>query len=76
MTRTAVSFPAPVRPDRHWPGSAVRMQLPDLPDAVVPAINGTHNMVITGVGGTGVVIVGAVLAMAAHVDGTGVDRRI
>ncbi len=47
------------------------MQLPDLPEAVVPAINGTHNMVITGVGGTGVVTVGAVLAMAAHVDGKG-----
>lgn len=45
------------------------VDLPDLPDPVLPAINGTHNIVITGVGGTGVVTIGAVLAMAAHVDG-------
>ncbi|SMX31564.1 indolepyruvate ferredoxin oxidoreductase family protein [Octadecabacter ascidiaceicola] len=43
--------------------------LPDMPDPALPAIDGTHNVVITGVGGTGVVTIGAVLAMAAHVDG-------
>jgi indolepyruvate ferredoxin oxidoreductase len=47
------------------------MQLPELLEPRVPNINGTHNMVITGVGGTGVVTVGAVLAMAAHVEGKG-----
>jgi indolepyruvate ferredoxin oxidoreductase len=45
------------------------VDLPDMPDPVLPQINGTHNVVITGVGGTGVVTIGAVLAMAAHVDG-------
>ncbi|WP_415234173.1 indolepyruvate ferredoxin oxidoreductase family protein [Pseudorhodobacter sp.] len=45
--------------------------LPDLPEPKLPVINGTHNVVITGVGGTGVVTVGAILAMAAHVDGKG-----
>ncbi len=45
------------------------IDLPDLPEPELPAINGTHNVVITGVGGTGVVTIGAVLAMAAHVDG-------
>ncbi|KMW56622.1 Indolepyruvate ferredoxin oxidoreductase [Candidatus Rhodobacter oscarellae] len=40
-----------------------------LPEPALPAINGTHNVVITGVGGTGVVTIGAVLSMAAHVDG-------
>jgi len=43
--------------------------LPDLPVPELPTINGTHNVVITGIGGTGVVTIGAVLAMAAHVDG-------
>ncbi|MCX8509000.1 MAG: indolepyruvate ferredoxin oxidoreductase family protein, partial [Rhodobacteraceae bacterium] len=45
--------------------------LPDLPEPTLPAIHGTHNTVLTGVGGTGVVTVGAVLAMAAHLDGKG-----
>ena len=45
--------------------------LPDLPEPMLPGINGTHNVVITGVGGTGVVTIGAVLAMAAHLDGKG-----
>ncbi len=45
--------------------------LPIMPDPVLPEINGTHNVVITGVGGTGVVTIGAVLAMAAHLDGKG-----
>jgi len=42
-----------------------------LPAPVLPAINGTHNTVITGVGGTGVVTIGAVLAQAAQLDGKG-----
>ena len=45
--------------------------LPDLPEPALPTITGTHNVVITGVGGTGVVTVGAILAMAAHIDGKG-----
>ena len=47
------------------------VDLPDLPMPVLPAIHGTYNLVVTGVGGTGVVTVGAILAMAAHVDGMG-----
>ncbi len=45
--------------------------LPDLPMPILPVIHGTHNVVITGVGGTGVVTIGAVMAMAAHLDGKG-----
>ena len=33
--------------------------IPDLPNPKLPAITGTHNVVITGVGGTGVVTIGA-----------------
>ena len=47
------------------------VDLPDMPDPVLPTIKGTHNVVITGVGGTGVVTIGAVMAMAAHIDGKG-----
>jgi len=43
----------------------------DLPAPALPAIDGTWNVVITGVGGTGVVTIGAVMAMAAHLDGKG-----
>ena len=45
------------------------INIPNLPLPNLPDINGTHNVVITGVGGTGVVTIGAVLAMAAHLDG-------
>jgi indolepyruvate ferredoxin oxidoreductase len=43
----------------------------DLPEPEIRRIAGTHNVVVTGVGGTGVVTIGAVLAMAAHLDGKG-----
>ncbi|WP_428541626.1 indolepyruvate ferredoxin oxidoreductase family protein [Profundibacter sp.] len=51
--------------------ATAQIDLPDLPEPTVPAIDGTHNVVITGVGGTGVVTIGAILAQAAHIDGKG-----
>ena len=47
------------------------IDLPHLPMPQLPEIDGTHNVVITGVGGTGVVTIGAVLAQAAQIDGKG-----
>ncbi len=47
------------------------VDLPDLPVPELPQIDGTHNIVITGVGGTGVVTVGAILAQAAQLDDKG-----
>ncbi|MWB77121.1 indolepyruvate ferredoxin oxidoreductase family protein [Pseudooceanicola sp. 216_PA32_1] len=47
------------------------LDLPHLPAPQLPVIDGTWNVVITGVGGTGVVTIGAVLAQAAQVDGKG-----
>lgn len=47
------------------------LELPDLPAPTIPQIDGTWNVVITGVGGTGVVTIGAVMAQAAHIDGKG-----
>jgi indolepyruvate ferredoxin oxidoreductase len=51
--------------------STADLTLPDMPQPVLPEIHGTHNVVITGVGGTGVVTVGAILAQAAQIDGKG-----
>ncbi|MGP9789329.1 indolepyruvate ferredoxin oxidoreductase family protein [Roseinatronobacter sp. NSM] len=47
------------------------VELPKLADPALPEIRGTHNIVITGVGGTGVVTIGAIVSMAAHIDGKG-----
>lgn len=51
--------------------ATAELKLPDLPQPQLPKIDGTHNVVITGVGGTGVVTIGAVLAQAAQIDGLG-----
>ncbi|MDZ7840285.1 MAG: indolepyruvate ferredoxin oxidoreductase family protein [Gammaproteobacteria bacterium] len=42
-----------------------------LPDPGLADIEGTYGIVLTGVGGTGVVTIGALLGMAAHVSGKG-----
>ena len=42
-----------------------------IPEPAIPAIDGTYNLIVTGVGGTGVVTVGAILGMAAHLEGKG-----
>jgi indolepyruvate ferredoxin oxidoreductase len=51
--------------------ATAEVDLSGLPKPAIPAIDGTHNIVITGVGGTGVVTIGANLAMAAHIEGKG-----
>ena len=51
--------------------AAAAFTIPDLPVPNLPVIKGTHNVIITGVGGTGVVTIGAIMAQAAHIDGKG-----
>ncbi len=46
-------------------------RLAGLPAPDAPAIEGTYGVLVTGVGGTGVVTVGAILGMAAHIEGKG-----
>jgi indolepyruvate ferredoxin oxidoreductase len=44
-----------------------------LPDPNLPAVDQPYGILVTGVGGTGVVTVGALLGMAAHIEGKGVS---
>jgi indolepyruvate ferredoxin oxidoreductase len=46
--------------------------LSPLPDPALPSIGQTYNVIITGVGGTGIVTIGAILGMAAHLEGKAV----
>ena len=41
----------------------------DLPLPATPALDGAYNILVTGIGGTGVITIGALLGMAAHVEG-------
>ena len=42
-----------------------------LPEPMIPSCEKPHNTVITGVGGTGIVTIGALLGMAARLEGKG-----
>ncbi len=43
-----------------------------LPPPVLPAIDKTFGVIVTGIGGTGIVTIGGILGMAAHLEGKGV----
>ena len=45
----------------------------NLPEPTRPALDRPWNVVIAGIGGTGVVTIGAMLGMAAHLDGASVS---
>jgi indolepyruvate ferredoxin oxidoreductase len=42
-----------------------------LPSPSLPPITGTYSILINGMGGTGIVTIGAILGMAAHLEGKG-----
>ena len=44
---------------------------PALPEPTLPALNEPYGVLVTGVGGTGVVTIGALLGMAAHIENKG-----
>jgi indolepyruvate ferredoxin oxidoreductase len=45
---------------------------PALPQPKLPVIGAPYGIIVTGVGGTGIVTIGGVLGMAAHLEGKGV----
>ncbi len=53
--------------------TAAAQNLPALLDPLVHPISSTFNALITGIGGTGVLTIGQILAAAAHAEGKGVS---
>jgi indolepyruvate ferredoxin oxidoreductase len=53
-------------------GVAADHELPPLPEPRLPAVAQTYNIIVTGVGGTGIVTIGGVLGMAANLEDKGV----
>ncbi|BAL26299.1 indolepyruvate ferredoxin oxidoreductase family protein [Azoarcus sp. KH32C] len=51
---------------------AIDDAFPDLPMPELPSTQTPFGILVTGVGGTGVVTIGALIGMAAHIDGKGV----
>ena len=43
-----------------------------LPEPELPEIDRSYGVLVTGIGGTGIVTIGAIIGMAAHLDGKGV----
>ncbi|BBM04221.1 indolepyruvate ferredoxin oxidoreductase family protein [Microbulbifer sp. GL-2] len=50
-------------------GDVLRTEANKLPVPQLPSLSQPFNFLVTGVGGTGVVTIGALLAMAAHIEG-------
>jgi indolepyruvate ferredoxin oxidoreductase len=50
---------------------AVREVLSALPRPALPPLDRPYGIMVTGIGGTGVVTIGAILGMAAHIEGKG-----
>ncbi len=46
--------------------------LPPLPEPKLPEFRSPYGIIVTGVGGTGIVTIGGVLGMAAHLESKGV----
>ena len=52
-------------------GKPRAFEIPALSEPKQAVLDGTYSILVTGIGGTGVVTVGAILGMAAHIEGKG-----
>ncbi|MEM7224245.1 MAG: indolepyruvate ferredoxin oxidoreductase family protein [Pseudomonadota bacterium] len=59
------------RPRKSKRAAAVTEDWPTPPEPSLPDLSEPYDIVVTGVGGTGVVTIGALLGMAAHIEGKG-----
>ncbi len=60
---------------RRKPALADPHGLPAIPEPVLPELRvlpGSHGIVVAGVGGTGVITIGQLIGMAAHMEGKGI----
>ena len=58
---------------RKGKGTGAAADLPPLADPLLPSLHHHHAILVTGIGGTGVVTIGALLGMAAHLEGRAVS---
>ncbi len=58
---------------RSAPRAQAGDDFPALPEAVPPALDAPFGVLVTGIGGTGVITIGQILAVAAHLEGRGVS---
>ena len=51
--------------------SSEKTPFDDLPDPELPSLDQPRNVLVNGIGGTGIVTIGAIMAMAAHLEDKG-----
>ena len=68
ITAEGAQLKRPVRGDT----ALAPQQRPQLPEPILPTLDATYGILVTGIGGTGVVTVGSLLGMASHLEGKGV----
>ena len=54
-------------------GAKMVEQFASLPDVEVPHLANPYGILVTGIGGTGVITIGQIVGMAAHLEGKGVS---
>src|SRR3954470_13492458 len=59
-------------PKKRSAAAGISDDLPPLPEPILPDLAEPYGILVTGVGGTGVVTIGALLGMAAHLESKGV----
>jgi indolepyruvate ferredoxin oxidoreductase len=50
----------------------VEEAFPSLPEPAIPALKSSYGILVTGIGGTGVITIGQIVGVAAHLEGKGV----
>jgi indolepyruvate ferredoxin oxidoreductase len=56
---------------RNTAQSEVADAFPQLPEATPPALQAPYGILVNGIGGTGVITIGQIVAVAAHIEGKG-----